>query len=262
MIYQKPLLGELPDWTRFPRPVGLWLMNEGSGSIINDLSGNRNTGSLVGDTHFVPGKYGSCLDFDGTEDYVKVSRAVLTASPMTIVAWFNSNDNSLQQTIFSLGSSTSGSNFIALYAMGNSAGDPVKLARRDGGSTNYAATTTGYSANTWHQAAAVLRSASDVSVFIDGGSEGTSSTSITPTLDNTNIGVLYANGYSYYMSGLIDHVMIFDRALSADEIQDIYDAQKPAGHGAIIEPSETDLKGLASILDAIKETLEKIKSLF
>jgi len=72
MIYQqqKPLLGELPDWTRFPRPVGLWVMNESSGSIIKDLSGNRNTGILEGDTHWV----GSALSFDGTGDWVVTSK--------------------------------------------------------------------------------------------------------------------------------------------------------------------------------------------
>jgi len=57
-------------------------------------------------------------------------------------------------------------------------------------------------------------------------------------------------------------LLLIDRALMESEIQDIYDSQKPAGHGAMIEPSETDLSGLASILSAIEEILEKIKSLF
>jgi len=56
-------------------------------------------------------------------------------------------------------------------------------------------------------------------------------------------------------------VMIYDRALSETEIQDIYDAQKPAVM-ARAETKELDLKGLASVLDAIQEILEKIKNLF
>lgn len=54
-------------------------------------------------------------------------------------------------------------------------------------------------------------------------------------------------------------LMIFDRALNAGEIQDIYNAQNPAGVGMI---EETRLEGLASILSVIQDILEKIKSLF
>ena len=54
--------------------VGCWLMNENGKvlSTILDSSGNENTGSLIADTHFVPGKFGSALDFDGTGDYVEL----------------------------------------------------------------------------------------------------------------------------------------------------------------------------------------------
>jgi len=48
MSIYKPMLGEQPDWTRFPRPVSMWVMNEGCGNKIYDLSGNSNTGTLTG----------------------------------------------------------------------------------------------------------------------------------------------------------------------------------------------------------------------
>ena len=60
---------------------------------------------------------------------------------------------------------------------------------------------------------------------------------------------------------IIDETMIFNRALSESEIQNIYNAQKPAGM-AKAETKEVDLKGLASILSAIQDILEKFKSLF
>ena len=49
---------------------GHWLMNEGGGTIVNDLSGNGNTGALVADAHFVAGKFGPAVSLDGTDDYV------------------------------------------------------------------------------------------------------------------------------------------------------------------------------------------------
>ncbi|MFB0523909.1 MAG: hypothetical protein ACETVZ_00085, partial [Phycisphaerae bacterium] len=45
--------------------IGYWIMNEGGGSKVFDLSGNDNTGTFVGNTAWAAGKFGSCLSFDG-----------------------------------------------------------------------------------------------------------------------------------------------------------------------------------------------------
>jgi len=55
--------------------VGCWLMNEGSGDKVYDLSGNGNTGTCQNMTGTAtsgwnPGKFGSALAFDGTNDHV------------------------------------------------------------------------------------------------------------------------------------------------------------------------------------------------
>jgi len=65
--------------------------------------------------------------------------------------------------------------------------------------------------------------------------------------------------------------MIYDRALSVSEIQDIYDAQKP-GASPIRRISQTDdlsnreasyfASILSSIRSAIQDIMEKIKNLF
>ena len=69
--------------------VGLWLMNEGGGNIVNDISGNGNTGSLVADTHFVAGKFGSGIDFDGDGGTIQVpySSELSPSTGLSIVMW-------------------------------------------------------------------------------------------------------------------------------------------------------------------------------
>jgi Concanavalin A-like lectin/glucanases superfamily len=52
--------------------VGCWLMNEGGGNQVYDLSGNGATGTLNMDTKWQPGNKGSALYFDGTGDYVNI----------------------------------------------------------------------------------------------------------------------------------------------------------------------------------------------
>jgi len=50
--------------------VGSWHFDEGSGTIAYDYSGNGNDGTIYGATWTNDGKFGSALNFDGSDDYV------------------------------------------------------------------------------------------------------------------------------------------------------------------------------------------------
>lgn len=52
--------------------IGLWHLDEGTGNIASDSSGNGNNGMIYGAT-WVPGQVGQALDFDGQNDYIDVS---------------------------------------------------------------------------------------------------------------------------------------------------------------------------------------------
>ena len=71
--------------------VGYWLMNEGTGNTVQDLSGNGHTGTFVNETVWDAGKFGSCLSFDGTDDYVNINSikdTVQNDTEGTMSAWF------------------------------------------------------------------------------------------------------------------------------------------------------------------------------
>ncbi len=87
--FQKPMLGTPINWAH-PLAKGLvacFLMNEGSGNKIYDLSGNRNTGSLVGNTYHLNG-----LVMDGGGDYVNLSGSTAYLTSATVSAWFIANN--------------------------------------------------------------------------------------------------------------------------------------------------------------------------
>lgn len=54
--------------------VGCWLMNEGSGSKVHDYSGNDKKGTLqnMEETDWVAGMDGGCLYFDGSDEYIHI----------------------------------------------------------------------------------------------------------------------------------------------------------------------------------------------
>ena len=52
--------------------VGMWLFDEGSGTIAKDSSGNGSDGQLTNDPKWVQGRFGMALSFDEKDDYLKV----------------------------------------------------------------------------------------------------------------------------------------------------------------------------------------------
>lgn len=155
---------------------------------------------------------------DAQTEYLEIDSAVVTACPFTMACWFNSDNTSLAQGIMWIGDKDETNVWIALVARGNFGGDPIALQRFIAGST-VASTTTGYSANTWHHACGVLRANDDVSVFIDGGSEGTDNINKVPAgFDRTAIGGLRDDSPGTYFSGLVAEAAFWNIALTDAEV--------------------------------------------
>ncbi|HZY89578.1 MAG TPA: hypothetical protein VFE78_32450, partial [Gemmataceae bacterium] len=80
--------------------VAAYNFNEGSGTVLHDVSGNGNNGAITNATWSSAGKYGGALSFNGSTSLVTVADSVslhLTKG-MTLEAWIdptslNSPDN-------------------------------------------------------------------------------------------------------------------------------------------------------------------------
>lgn len=68
--------------------VGAWLLDEISGDMVMDHSGNGLDGRIFGDPQQVDGVFGNALQFDGEDDYVEVPyNELLNIKHMTLMAW-------------------------------------------------------------------------------------------------------------------------------------------------------------------------------
>src|SRR3989338_1050752 len=75
--------------------VGYWSMNENSGTVASDFSGNGNRGILTNGPTWVDGKRGKALNFDGVDDYVNAGSAgnFERTNSFTVSLWIKRNPN-------------------------------------------------------------------------------------------------------------------------------------------------------------------------
>jgi hypothetical protein len=55
--------------------LGIWLLDEGTGNMTEDASGNGNTGTLMGSPNWIAGHFGNALEFNGSSTYVDCGNA-------------------------------------------------------------------------------------------------------------------------------------------------------------------------------------------
>ncbi len=184
----------------------------GSGTTWNDLSGNGNNGTLTNGPTFNSGGY---LNFDGTNDHVVLDNTV-SLNDFTATAVYTVNSLNNGWAMFFGSDDTD--NFIGI-------GDSGTILRVQ--DVNSANSDLSYSSTlnklTFLQ---VIQSGNTNTWYIDGQSVGTSTNPSYGGMEITHM-VFYANGNSlgiwagnYYIAS------IYNRALSASEVQQNYNAIK------------------------------------
>jgi type II secretory pathway pseudopilin PulG len=201
--------------------VGYWPLDESSGTLTADRSGNGNTGTLMNGPVWQGSascKVGGCLNFDGGNDYVDVGASPsLLSQDMTIAAWVKPAS-------------------ILQWAgvLSNMRGWGTGFSLQVGTDNRIAAMTSGIyvtsiqtpSAGTWYHIVATHSASNTVKLYVNGALEKESTKTVSFDADaKTYIGVFYTSpSLSFY--GNIDDVRIYNRVLSADEVQAIYNATK------------------------------------
>jgi len=216
-LFRKPRKGH---WAT-KNLVGLWLFNEGTGGKVYDLSGNGIEGAITGAVR-TPTKFGSGIDFiAGTDTIVFSPLPVVFTSQFTIIIWYKgdtiveADDNDLFTDW------TSEQLFLARI-------DKVSLKiscftkMGSDGDTQYGGDFTGsvITLNTWEQFAFV-NDGVKLKAYINAVLSGTDF-NVTGTFSQSATTVTMGDENDTGLDGKIDHVMIFNRALSASEIQQLY----------------------------------------
>ncbi len=212
-----------------PSLVGYWkLDDEGTGTVL-DYSGNDRHGTINGNPQFVPGLFGDAMQFTGDPDYVNIGgyKGLLGGHAFTITAWIKTTANG---EIVGWGNNTgtervefrvSESRLRVEHGSGNRQGDTV------------------VGDNQWHHVALTVEENStisypDVILYVDGEDDTRTGTDVDAfnIVENYDlaIGRRYNNDNRWFI-GLIDEVRVYDRVLSAEEIQNL--AVPPLAHNPV-----------------------------
>lgn len=202
--------------------VGCWLVNDNPPvlGILHDVSENGNHGTLVADTHIVPGKFGSCLSFDGTGDYIQLSSLRnCTGQEWTFSLWVNFS-NILTDLIILSSEATGGADEIIQLFMSSATGS-IRCYNDFNLATVGPVVTTGI---WYHVAFSFSYSRQKAILFVDGKIVATDTSFTNP---GSIIGLFRIGSYAHSSAskchnGQIDDVMIYNRALSASEVQQLY----------------------------------------
>lgn len=189
-----------------------------SGSTVwKDLSLNNNSGSLVNGPTFDSANLGSIV-FDGVDDYI-VTPYNVTLLDFTVGAWFKSNGlNNTYNRIVDKD-----------YASGFWIGRNFNIINSWGGGVleqNYPyGRYITLEDNQWHYLVSI-RSGSTHILYGDGITNTISGTVSTSALSGVQVRIGTQAGLGAYLNGSISSVQIYNRALSAQEILQNYEALK------------------------------------
>jgi hypothetical protein len=203
--------------------VAAYGFEEGSGTTTTDGSGLGNTGTITAGTWSTAGRFGKALSFNGTSSLVTVNdvAALRLTTAMTLEAWVRPTTSASWRC--ALLKETSGGLAYGLYASDGS-GRPSGYVRV--GSEIDATAPSAITLNTWTHLAATY-DGTTLRLFVNGTQVATRALtgSIASSTQPLRIGGNQVWGE--YFSGLIDEVRVYNRALSAAEIQT--DMNAPVG---------------------------------
>ena len=189
--------------------------NETSGTTASDFSSTNNPATLFNGATFTAGKSGNALTLNGTNQYASATNNALinTTSGITLNAWVKATDWSGNRRILQKGATDNQYRLLAENGL-------LKFDLKGVGSITAALPTT----NAWHLITGTYDGAK-MTLYVDGIALTTAAKTgaIAVTADPLYIGAKKAGDTTTgnYFKGQIDEVVIYSRALTLAEVQNL-----------------------------------------
>ena len=227
-----------PTQTDPPSPlptdyIDYWPLDAASGTVVTDVSGNGNTGTVNGATWNANGRVNGCLSFNGANSSVHITNPL--GNNFSIVFWVKTTQTA------GTGQWYNGAGLVDgdVPFVQNDFGTALvggKFAVGIGNPDTTFLSTTLINDGAWHQCVATRQEATGaVSIYIDGNLQTTGIANRNTLNASANLwfGAIASGGG--FFNGNLDEIKIFNRALSSNEVAALYNcnlfppADAPAG---------------------------------
>jgi len=231
--------------------VGIWLLDEGSGTIAKDSSGHAYDADLKGNPTWVTGRYGSGLEFQGTS-YLDIRNSAQNlafggAAPFTITAWVKNQGGGTIMGKFNGG-------VIGAYILSVS-GTTLSFHRECdpwafGGSKALPSDDFAHVAATYDGAVMKLYVNAELDTQQDRGAQNTDTA--TPVFIGAR---MTSSAPSEFFHGVLDEVALFDVALTPEQIREVMGGLASTEAMNPVPPDEsTDIRRNTSLAWTAPET--------
>ncbi len=209
--------------------VAHWALDEGSGTIAYDSAGDND--GTIHDASWTEGRIGGALSFGGGGDYVDCGTG-LALMEVSVCAWVKISDGGGQIVFSKKGKSYGGHEAYSLVTgdmYASSGVGTVSTRIKQPGSVSFIdlATTERIDDGEWHFIA-MSYDGTIAKIYIDGdlkvASPAGNAINYYSEIEPAGIGATRSTDGSpaAFFNGLIDEVMIFNRALSGEEVEELY----------------------------------------
>ncbi len=221
-------------WPTISPDAHWWQLDETSGTIAYDSVGDSNGTFNGNDPCWADGLIGGAVDFNGVNDYFSVSSLdseYSNSSVFTVAGWFKTDQSAGIQTLVGQWSQMleAGQEYFGWQVLVE---NNKVIARFGCGTTSDITGTITVTDDWWHHFA-MVRNGTSTALYVDGQPEDSGTANFYPLNTKFRIG----DG-SYVITGsptlkggpfdgMIDEVMIFDSALSAGDVNDLYESGAP-----------------------------------
>jgi hypothetical protein len=202
----------------------------GSGTVINDLSGNGLNGSMSGITFTTP-----YFSYNGTSSQVRVADNALLepgSGSWTMESWFYSSSFSSSSVILGKFDNGGTSQNVSYSIRVNTSGSLFAQYSNGAPATFVNSTPYTISLNTWYQVVYVWTNSGGtktLQTFINGSSIGTVNHTFTSILNSTNplyLGSYNGGEYSQWLNGRIGITRIYNTPLTSSQVLQNFNANK------------------------------------
>ncbi len=229
-----------------PDLLGWWKLDDGTGTVAADSSGNGNDGTFVQDPEWVAGKFGSGLLFDGQGgERVALGGLDIPSGAMTITCWFKANNLDTPGNDPRMVSKANGGDnndhwwMFSSSRIGSDKFLRFRLKTNDGQQTSEIKAGS-FEVGEWIHGA-IWWDGTNMKVYKNGEEvgnmpKGGTSVALDPAVQGA-IGNQPIGAENRPFDGVIDEVRIYTKALSVEEIQEVM-AGPPAPLAAGPDPAD------------------------